>query len=164
MAASSPGQRELVSQELLLTTCLLPSQWQAPSLSQSLSWASNREDSLPKTERTQFGFSLRPWGCMNPLPKLNLTANGSQDFAGFPPQGKPSMALNLEVNPSHASHFSILNQACVPPKHTTDLLHQSDCPVTLLNIAPPWISSTSLHSLRTRSGNYYRSETLCSKI
>lgn len=30
------------------------------SLPQSLSWAPNREDSLPKKEQTQFGFSLRP--------------------------------------------------------------------------------------------------------
>lgn len=80
VAASPPGQREL-----LLTSSLFPfSTADSFSLPQSLSWAPNREDSLPKKELTQSGYSLRPWGCMNPLPTLNLTANGSQDFAGFP--------------------------------------------------------------------------------
>lgn len=122
VAASPPGQREPVSQELLLTSRLLPSQWQAPSLSQSLSWASNREDCLPKKERTQFGFSLRPWGCMNPLPKLNLTANGSQDFAGFPPQGKPSMALNLASKPITCfSLFYPKTSLCAPKTYHRSL-------------------------------------------
>lgn len=104
-------------------------------LPQSLSWAPDREDSLPKKELTPFGYSLRPRGCMNPLPTLNLTANGSQDFAGFRLQGKTSMALNPKVNPSYASHFSIPNQACAPSKQISNT--KVNAWVTLLNIDLP---------------------------
>lgn len=63
-------------------------------LPQSLFWAPDREDSLPEKELIQFGHPPMPQRHGNPLPAWGLTANGSQDWAGFPLPGEPRVALN----------------------------------------------------------------------
>lgn len=54
-----------------------------PSLSDRVCPRPHREDSLLKKEPR--GYFLRPQPHTNPRPTLNLTANGSQAFAGFQP-------------------------------------------------------------------------------
>lgn len=91
--------RRTCSPGTLLHSTSSPPRQQGPSLSHSLSCVSNREDSLPTKELTRSGHSLRALGYRDPLSTLNLIANGSQNYAGFPLQSKPSTALRQHVLP-----------------------------------------------------------------
>lgn len=76
-----------------------------PSLSDTVCPQPHREDSLLKKEPR--GYFLRPQPHTNPRPTLNLTANGSQAFAGFQPcKVNPSWLETQEGEPSrHVPRF-----------------------------------------------------------
>lgn len=82
-----------------------PSQRQAPSAAEV------------GPERPRCGHCPRPQGCTHPVPTLNLTLNGAQDFVGFPLLDKFSVGFPL---PSE-------NQTYAPLRYTIYPFNQSEC-------------------------------------